>query len=88
MKFSKNQRIFLWFVSATGLFGINGLFLFAIFLRPEQLSEAYYKLYAMVFIMEAFVLLPLFCFLISVAKLKSPDWKGFLILSLQGRSCF
>ncbi len=88
MRFSKNQRLFLWLVSAIGLFGVNGLFLFTTFFRQAQISEAYNNLYAMVFILEAIVLLPLFCFLILVAKLRSPDWKMFLILSLLGSLAF
>ena len=57
MNFTEKQRYILWDAAAIGLFGINGLFLFATFFRTKQVSQAYNNLYAMTFIIEAFVLL-------------------------------
>jgi hypothetical protein len=88
MKLKKRHRFVLWVVAGIGLLGINGVFLYSLIFRPEIVIEALGNLYAMVFIMEAFILLPLLCFLISVAKLKSPGWFGFLILSLLGSMAF
>jgi uncharacterized membrane protein YsdA (DUF1294 family) len=88
MKIKKQHRIILWFVAIIGLFGINGVFLYSIIFRPELGKEAFENLYAMVFIFEAFILLPLLCFLIAIAKLKSPNWLGFLVLSLLGSMAF
>jgi len=84
----KQHRIVLGIASAIGFFGINGLFLYSIIFRPELMEEALGNLYALVFIAEAFVLLPLLCFLISIAKLKKPNWIGFLLLSLLGSLAF
>jgi len=78
----------LWCASAVGLFGINGLFLYAVYFQSEQIQAAFDNLYAMAFIIEAFVLLPLGCFLVSALKLKSPGWLGFLVLSLLGSLAF
>ena len=78
----------MWLFSAIGLFGINGLLLFATIFRLEQVIEVYNNLYGMVFIIESFVLLPLLYFITAVEKIKSPDWKGFMILSLQGSLAF
>ena len=58
MNFTEKQRYILWDAAAIGLFRINGLFLFATFFRTKQVSQAYNNLYAMTFIIEAFVLLP------------------------------
>ena len=58
MNFTEKQRYILWDAAAIGLFGINGLFLIATFFRTEQVSQAYNNLYALTFIIEAFVLLP------------------------------
>lgn len=88
MKLSGKQRIILWVVSAIGFFGINGLFLYASLFQPEQMTETWTNLFAMAFMLEAVVLLPLFCFLINAAKLKSPGWVGFLVLSLLGSLAF
>ena len=46
------------------------------------------NLYSLVFMLEAFILLPLLCFLISIYKLRSPNWVGFLVLSLLGSLAF
>ena len=88
MNFTEKQRYILWDAAAIGIFWINSLFLFATFFRTKQVSQAYNNLYTMTFIIEAFVLLLLLCFLISIAKLQSPGWKGFLILLLLGSLAF
>lgn len=88
MKVNGKQRILLWVFAAIGLFGINGLFLYGTFFLPEQMQAAYSNVYAVAFMLEALVLLPLFCFLIYAARLKSPGWIGFLILSLVGSLAF
>ena len=84
----KQHRLILLIVASIGLFGINGVFLYSVIYRPELVKEALGNLYALVFILEAFILLPLGCFLISIAKLKSPSWIGFLALSLLGSMAF
>ena len=88
MKLNRQHRAVLWFVATIGLLGINGVFLYTVLFRPELVREAFANLYSVVFIIEAFILLPLLCFLIAVAKLKSPNWCGFLILSLLGSLAF
>jgi hypothetical protein len=88
IRFSKLSRGLLWAVSGIGLFGINGLFLYTILFRPEVVTEAMGNLYALVFMIEAFILLPLLCFLVAVTKFRSPNWFGFLVLSLLGSLAF
>ena len=88
MNFTEKQRYILWDAAAIGLFGINGLFFFATFFRTKQVSQAYNNLYAMTFIIEAFVLLIFTLFSYTIAKLQSPGWKGFLILLLLGSLVF
>lgn len=85
---SKTQKIVLWCAAAIGLLGINGLFLYSVIFRPELMEAAQANLYSLAFILEAFVLLPLSCFLIAAAKLKSPGWIAFLLLSLVGSLAF
>ena len=88
LKLSGAQRTVLWFVSAIGLFGINGLFLYAALFRPEQMGDVQSHLVGLAFMLEAFVLLPLFCYLIAIAQLKRPGWVAFLLLSLAGSLAF
>lgn len=88
MNLTLGQKIVLWCAAGIGLFGINGLFVYSLLVHPEQVKEAQANLYAVSFILEAFLLLPLFCFLIAIAKLRSPGWKTFLVLSLLGSLAF
>lgn len=88
IKLNKGHRIILGIAAGIGLLGINGVFLYSVIFRPELIREAMGNVYAMVFIIEAFILLPLLCFLIAVSKLKSPNWLGFMALSLIGSLAF
>ena len=88
MNIKKSHRVVLWIVAGIGLLGINGVFLYSVIFRPEIVREGLTNLYSLVFIIEAFILLPLLSFLIAIAKLKSPDWLGFLVLSLLGSLAF
>jgi hypothetical protein len=88
MNLKRSHRLVLWIVATIGLLGINGVFIYSVVFRPETVREALANLYSLVFIIEAFILLPLLCFLIAVAKLKSPNWLGFLVLSLLGSLAF
>lgn len=88
LNLKRKHRLILIIASLIGLIGINGPFLFAIIFQPELIKDAMSNIYAMVFIVEAFLLLPLFCFLIWIARLKSPNWFFFLLLSLAGSLAF
>jgi hypothetical protein len=88
MKLTAIQKIILWFAAAIGLFGINGLFIYSMAVRPWEMKDMQTNLYALGFMLEAFILLPLFCYLIAIAKLKSPGWIIFLVLSLLGSLAF
>ena len=88
MHLTASQKIILWGVAAIGLFGINGLFVYSMAARPWEMREIQTNWYALAFMLEAFLLLPLFCYLIANAKLKSPGWKIFLLLSLLGSLAF
>jgi hypothetical protein len=88
MHLMAGQKIILWCVAAIGFLGINGLFLYSMAVRPWEMKEIQTNLYALAFMLEAFLWLPLFCYLIALAKLKSPGWKTFLVLSLLGSLAF
>jgi hypothetical protein len=88
MHITAAQKIILWCAAAIGLFGINGLFVYSLSVRPWEMKEIQTNWYALGFMLEAFLLLPLFCYLIAIAKLKSPGWKTFLVLSLLGSLAF
>jgi hypothetical protein len=88
MNLSAIQKIILWCAAAIGLFGINGLFFYSMAVRPWEMKDIQTNFYALGFMLEAFLLLPLFCYLIAITKLKSPGWIIFLVLSLLGSLAF
>ena len=85
---SDTQKIILWCFAVLGLIGVNGLFIYALLFIPGQIASAFTNIISIAFIMEALILLVLFCILISVFNFKSPGWFGFLLLSLLGSLAF
>ena len=87
-RLTRTQRLALWIFSLIGLVGINGLFLYAVMSTPVSSLGVGINPAALAFIIEAFVLLGLLCFLIRVYELRNPGWVGFLVLSLVGSLAF
>ncbi len=85
---TRSQRVALWIFSLIGLFGINGLFLYGVVFTPGFTVGVGTNPVALAFIIEAFVLLGLLCFLIRIYELRNPGWVGFLVLSLVGSLAF
>lgn len=85
---TRAQRIGLWLFSGIGLIGINGAFLYAVCFRPEHIQAIQTNFLAMAFVIEAFLLLGLFCVVVHLCNLRRPGWRGFLALSLLGSLAF
>jgi hypothetical protein len=88
LSLNRKQKAVLWTAAVIGLFGINGAFLYFIAFRPEIVMNTIGNIFAMVFMVEAIILLALLCYLFAIAKLKSPNWVVFLVLSLLGSLAF
>lgn len=86
--FSRNQEIGLLILSLVGLLGPNGLFIWATVAKPELLWAAMSNPVAQVFMVEAFVLMFLFAYLIARQGLRSPGWGAFILMSLIGSMMF
>ncbi len=85
---TRSQRLALWISSLIGFFGVNGLFLYAVVFTPALSLGVGINPVALAFIIEAFVLLGILCFLIRIYELRNPGWVGFLVLSLVGSLAF
>lgn len=81
-------RVLLIVVAAVGLFGLNGVFLYYALLRPETMTAALANPIALVFVLEAFVMVGLAAWVIATLGLKRPGWIAFVVLSLVGGLAF
>jgi uncharacterized PurR-regulated membrane protein YhhQ (DUF165 family) len=76
---------------ALAIFGMvipNGLFLYYLFFAPEVVNAAFANPIALVFMMEALLLMILLAWLIHIAGYRSPGWLAFIIMSLLGSMAF
>lgn len=78
----------LWLLSALGLFGLNGVFLYYAFLRPDVMAAAYQNPVSLVFILEAFVMIAFGAWVIARMGLERPGWLAFVAMSLIGSLAF
>ena len=78
----------LWLLSALGLLGLNGAFLYYAIFRPEVMTAAQQNPISLVFIIEAFVLVAFAAWVIAWLGLKRPGWLAFVIMSLVGSLAF
>lgn len=81
-------ELFLWFLSALGFFGINGIFLFYVIFQPEAVYSAFQNPVGLVFMIEAFFLVAVGAGLIWLYDFKRPGWLAFVILSVVGSLAF
>ena len=86
--FSKAERLLLWAVGILGLAGVNGVFLWAIAARPDAMREALANPIALVFMIEAGLLVFLLAWLFRRLGLTRLGWGWFVVLSLVGSLAF
>lgn len=78
----------LWLLSALGLFGLNGVFLYYALFRPDVMASAHQNPVSLVFIVEAFFLVAFGAWVIAKLGLKRPGWLAFVIMSIIGSLAF
>lgn len=82
--FSETERRVLYAVAVLGGAGLNGVFLYALFTDRALIGEAMRNPVALVFVLEAFVLMGLLAFLFRRWGVAQLSTLGFLALSLLG----
>lgn len=86
--YTPRERWWLWTLAVVGALGLNGAFLYGLFLRPELLTAALTNPVALAFIIEALVLMGVFAYLLDKWGVSRLHWGWFVVLSLGGGMAF
>ena len=87
-EYSPGERAALIALGGFGLVALNSLFLYGLLARPESLVEAVTNPISLVFIVESFLLLGLFAYLMSKWGVLRLRWGWFVALALLGSMLF
>lgn len=88
MQYSRAERLWLMLLGAVGLLGINGVFVWSMYARPEAMGDALANPLALAFIVEAMVLVVALAWLFRKWGLTRLGWGWFVLLSLVGSLAF
>jgi hypothetical protein len=86
--YTRAERRALWALGAIGLFGINGVFVWAMLARPEAMSETLSNPLALAFMGEAMLLVATLAWLFRKWGVTRLPWGWFVALSLLGSLAF
>jgi len=86
--FTASERAVLWTVAAIGGLGLNGVFLYTWFTRPNALATTLADPIAMAFIAEALLLVPVLAWLLGRWGVSRRPWPWFVVLSMLGGLAF
>ena len=88
MSFTPTHEKFLIALAIFGLVVPNGLFLYFFLFAPAVLSAALANPVALLFMLEALLLMILFAWVIHHRGHRSPGWFVFIVMSLAGSMVF
>ncbi|HEX6729734.1 MAG TPA: hypothetical protein VF074_06975 [Pyrinomonadaceae bacterium] len=86
--FTRTHEKVLIALAIFGLMVPNGLFLYYSLFAPAVLRAAFANPIAFVFMLESFLLMFLFAWLIHHRGYRSPGWLAFIVMSLVGSMAF
>jgi hypothetical protein len=86
--FATTEEKLLFALAIFGLVVPNGLFIYYFLFFPAVLWASFSNPIALVFMIEAFVLMILFGWLIHYHDYRSPGWLAFIVMSLIGSMAF
>ena len=88
VEYSSKERFSLWCLSLFSFFTINVAFLYALFFDPDAIFGALRNPVSAAFIVEAFLLMGAFSYLLTKWGVCKLSWRWFVALSLLGSMGF
>src|SRR5262245_34578059 len=88
IEYTNRERMVLWSLAIIGVAALNGVFLWALFARPELVASASSNPVSAVFMMEALLLAGLLSYLLPRWGVSRMPWPWFLALALAGGLLF
>jgi hypothetical protein len=86
--YTRAERLWLWALAAFGLLGVNGVFLWTLFFRPQTMREALANPVTLAYSVEALALVAALAWLLRKWGLSRLGWGWFVLLSLVGSLAF
>jgi hypothetical protein len=88
VEYSDRERYWLWCLSVFGFLAVNGAFIYGFLIQPNAMVNAFTNPIAAAFIIEAFVLMGTFAYLLTKWGVGRLHWGWFVFLSLLGSIAF
>lgn len=88
LDYTRGERLWLWALAAFGLLGVNGVFLWTLFARPEIMREALANPITIAYSVEALALVAALAWLFRKWGVSRVGWGWFVVLSLLGSLAF
>ena len=86
--YTRGERLWLWALAVFGLIGVNGMFLWTLFARPEIMREALANPITIAYSAEALALVAALAWLFRKWGVSRVGWGWFVVLSLVGSLAF
>lgn len=87
-EFNSRERFLLWCLAVFSFFGLNLAFIFGVFFQQGAITSALTNPISAAFILEAFLLVATFAFLLSKWGKSRLHWGWIVCLSLLGGMAF
>ena len=88
MRYTVGERFWLGLLAFVGVAGLNGVFVWALLVRPDLLHAAMRNPVAAVFIVEALVMTGVLAYFLNRWQVSRLHWAWFVGLSLLGGLAF
>ena len=86
--YTRGERLWLWALAAFGLLGVDGVFLWTLFARPEIMREALANPITIAYSVEALALVAALAWLFRKWGVSRVGWGWFVVLALLGSLAF
>jgi hypothetical protein len=88
IEYNSKERLTLWCLAIVSFFSVNLAFVYSLFFELEMLVGAFKNPVSLAFIVEAFLLMGAFSYLLTKWGVSRLHWRWFIALSLIGSMGF